>query len=137
MEFREAIERDARDLQTLAVDVAAGTGGEPLHSRLGATLASCGNDYRKQEQRLDAAAMELRRTWLALAHRPADATLKSPRDGKVAHVPGGGGIRFGYERDLDASLLEDRGGSYLRPPAGWSSDLVLHRSGQAALAAFR
>jgi len=28
---------------------------------------------------LDAAALDLRRAWLAKAHRPADATLKSPR----------------------------------------------------------
>lgn len=132
MEFREAIERDAQDLQALA----AGTGCDPLYAGLQAALAACGNDYREQEQRLDAAAMELRRTWLGLAHRPADAMLKSPREGKVAHVPCGDRVRFGYERDLDASLLEDRGASYLRPPAGWSSDLVLHRSGQAALASF-
>ena len=80
------------------------------------------------------AALELRRRWLAIAHRPADMTLKSPRAGEVAHVPCGEGVRFGYERELDASLLEDRGERYLQTPAGWTADLVVFRSGQAALA---
>src|SRR5882724_202516 len=129
MEFREAIERDAQDLQALADRVTAGTD-------LWGDLKGCGNDYREQERRLEAAAMRLRRTWLALAHRPADAMLKSPRQGKAAHLPGGEDVQFGYERELDVSLLERRGEAYLTPPAGWSSDLVLCRSGQSALACF-
>mgnify|MGYP001418125876 FL=1 len=32
---------------------------------------------------LDAAALDLRRAWLARAHHPADATLKSPCEGEV------------------------------------------------------
>jgi hypothetical protein len=42
-------------------------------------------------------------------------------------------VSFGYERDIDVTLLEQRN-DYLRAPAGWSADLVLFRSGQAALA---
>ena len=136
MQFREAIERDAQDLRTLADRVAASTGRESACTGLLAPLGTCGNDYREQEQRLEAAAMELRRTWLALAHRPADAMLKSPREGQVAHVPCGDGVRFGYERELDASLLEGRGSGYMQLPTGWSGDLVVYRSGQAALACF-
>jgi hypothetical protein len=44
-------------------------------------------------------------------------------------------VDFGYERDLDVSLLEHRGGDYLQPADGWEADLVLCRSGQAALSA--
>lgn len=134
MEFREAIDRDAQDLLRLAERVAAGTDRNPLQGDLRADLAACSKDCCEQERRLEAAAWELRKAWLAIAHRPADATLKSPRQGEVARVPGGEGLRFGYERDLDASLLEARGGSYLRPPTGWSGDVVIYRSGQAALA---
>lgn len=129
MEFREAIERDAQDLQALADRIADGID-------LRRDLAGCGNDYPEQERRLEAAAMRLRRTWLARAHRPADAMLKSPRHGKTARLPGGEPVQFGYERELDVSLLERRGEAYLTPPAGWSGDLVLCRSGQSALACF-
>ena len=49
-------------------------------------------------------------------------------------MPCGEGLHFGYERDLDVSILEDRGAAYAPPPAGWTSDMVIFRSGQAALA---
>ena len=49
-------------------------------------------------------------------------------------MPCGEGLHFGYERDLDVSILEDRGATYASPPAGWTSDMVIFRSGQAALA---
>jgi hypothetical protein len=131
MEFREAIERDAQDLRGLAHGMSLS--GEPFCADLLGKLTACANDYAEQERLLEAAAMDLRRTWLARAHGSADGMLKSPREGKVAHLPSGD-VRYGYERDLDASLLEDRGDSYLLPPPGWSGDLVLYRSGQAALA---
>lgn len=135
MEFREAIERDALDLRSLSAKV-ADSGRKPVGADLLAGLAACGNDYGEQERQLEAAAMELRRSWLSMAHRPADVTLKSPRQGKVAHLPHGEHVCFGYEREIDASSLEDRGKAYLIPPPGWSGDLVLCRSGQAALACF-
>ncbi|CAN5763378.1 hypothetical protein BH11PSE3_BH11PSE3_02220 [soil metagenome] len=136
MEFREAIELDAQDLRNLSARIAASPDHRSGLSDLAGELASCGNDYREQEKRLDAAAMTLRRRWLERAHQPADSTLKSPREGKVAHVPCGAGVAFGYERDLDASLLEGRGETYLTPPAGWAGEVVLCRSGQSALACF-
>jgi hypothetical protein len=129
MEFRDAIDLDAQDLRTLAERAAEASGhGDFLPRRLGG-----GNDWLAQERQLDAAAMTLRRAWLGVAHRPGDATLKSPRTGHVAHVACGSHVSFGYERDIDVSLLEQRKG-YLQAPAGWVSDLVLFRSGQAALA---
>lgn len=129
MEFRDAIEIDAHDLRTLAERAAEASGhGDFLPRRLGG-----GNDWLAQERQLDSAAMTLRRTWLGVAHHPGDATLKSPRAGHVAHVPCGSDVSFGYERDIDVGLLEQRKG-YLQAPAGWASDLVLFRSGQAALA---
>jgi hypothetical protein len=134
MVFREAIERDALDLLALAGRAAAETGHDPLDGALQRDLAALGNDYLAQERHLEAAALTLRRAWLRAAHRPADASLKSPEDGEIARVPCGEGLHFGYERDLDVSILEDRGTIYACPPAGWTSDMVIFRSGQAALA---
>jgi len=97
-------------------------------------LAALGNDHLAQERHLETATLTLRQAWLRAAHRQADATLKSPGDGDIARVPCGDGLHFGYERDLDASILEHRGATYARPPAGWTSDMIIFRSGQAALA---
>lgn len=129
MEFRDAIELDARDLRTLAERAAeACREGDFLPRQLDG-----GNDWLARERQLDAAAMTLRRTWLGVSHRPGDATLKSPRAGHVARVACGSDVSFGYERDIDVSLLEQRKG-YLQAPTGWNSDVILFRSGQAALA---
>jgi hypothetical protein len=129
MEFRDAIEKDADDLRTLADRAAAASGQDDF---LPCSIASSGS-WQSRERQLDAGAMTLRRNWLGAAHRPGEATLKSPRAGQVAHVASGSAVSFGYERDIDASVLEQREG-YLRAPAGWTADLVLFRSGQAALA---
>ena len=134
MVFREAIERDALDLLALAGRAAAETGHDPLDGALQRDLAGLGNDYLAQERRLETAALTLRRAWLSAAHRPADSSLKSPEDGEIARVPCGDSLHVGYERDLDVSILEDRGATYASPPAGWTSDMVIFRSGQAALA---
>ena len=129
MEFRDAIEIDAQDLRTLAERAAEASGhGDFLPRRVRG-----GNDWLAQERQLDTASMTLRRTWLGVAHRPGDATLKSPRAGHVAHIACGSDVSFGYERDIDVGLLEQRKG-YLQAPGGWEADLVLFRSGQAALA---
>jgi hypothetical protein len=129
MEFRAAIEKDAEDLRTLADRAATVTGQGDFLSH---PIVS-GNDWLTLEKQLDAAAMTLRRNWLGVAHRPGDVTLKSPRTGHVAHVACGSDVSFGYERDIDVSSLERRQ-DYLRIPAGWTSDVILFRSGQAALA---
>jgi hypothetical protein len=81
----------------------------------------------------DAAALELRRAWLARAHHPADSTLKSPCEGDVSRLPDGQSICFGYERELSANLLESRVPLCHAVPRGWQSLRVLCRSGQAAL----
>lgn len=129
MEFRDAIEKDAEDLRVLADHALAASGYDGFSPRHVAN----GNDWLTQERQLEAAAMTLRRDWLRVAHRPGDSTLKSPRAGHVAHIACGSRVSFGYERDIDASALEQRMG-YLQVPAGWTADLVLFRSGQAALA---
>ncbi|MFI5032863.1 MAG: hypothetical protein ACHQPH_19375 [Reyranellales bacterium] len=130
MQFRAAIEHDAEDLQELAERAARASGhsGFPTASRF------AGDDHADQERQLDAAAMDLRRHWLQVAHRPADATLKSPCDGEVARMPVGQTVRFGYEREIDISSIERRGEDYLDRLSGWTSEVVLFRSGQAALA---
>lgn len=133
MLFREAIDRDAEDLLELSARIADLTGHAPLDRGLRDALEALGNDRRAQERRLDAAALDLRRRWLAEAHRPGDATFKSPQAGVAPRSPCGERIAFGYERDLDVSLLEGRGAAYAPAPAGWSSELVIFRSGQAAL----
>lgn len=81
----------------------------------------------------DGAALELRRAWLARAHHPADATLKSPCEGEVSRLPDGQSIHFGYERELSANLLESRTPLCYPVPPGWQALRVLCRSGQAAL----
>lgn len=81
----------------------------------------------------DEGMFRLRREWLKKAHRPGDTTLKSPCDGDVPHLPGGGSIPFGYERELGADLLEERRPLCYPVPQGWQSVRVLCRSGQAAL----
>jgi len=129
MEFRDAIDLDAQDLCTLAERAAEASGQCNFLPR----RRDGGNDWLAQERQLDDDAMTLRRCWLGVSHRPADATLKSPRAGHVAHVACGSSVSFGYERDIDASVLEQRKDN-LPAPEGWNSDVVLFRSGQAALA---
>jgi hypothetical protein len=121
MEFREAIDRDVRDLRRLADWMTASSGGMAIRTDVLAGLATGGNDFLLQERQLDAAAWALRKDWLALAHRPADNSPKSPCAGQSAHV------------ELDVSLLENRRKGYMQSAEGWSTDLVLCRSGQAAL----
>lgn len=82
---------------------------------------------------LDEIALDLRRAWLAKAHRPADTTLKSPCEGEVSRLPDGQSICFGYERELSARLLEERAPLCYPVPRGWQSVRLLCRSGQAAL----
>jgi hypothetical protein len=43
-------------------------------------------------------------------------------------------VSFGYEREIDVSVLERRTEGSATAEAGWSTDTVLFRSGQAALA---
>jgi hypothetical protein len=133
MEFREAIDRDVKDLRDLADRIAASSRHTSIGTNVLAGLAACGNDFLTQERQLDAAAWSLRKSWLALAHRPADESPKSPCAGQSAHVAAGSQVDFGYERDLDVSLLEQRRIDYMQSADGWSTDLVLCRSGQAAL----
>lgn len=130
MQFRAAIEQDARDLQELAIRASRVSGQGDLLPELSLE----GNDYAAQERQLESAAMTLRKRWLQRAHQPADTTLKSPCDGEVAQMPSGRAVHFGYERAIDASPLERRGPAYLDRVRGWSRDVVLFRSGQAALA---
>lgn len=113
-----SLEADVEDLRSLAAM---------------ACLAMPALSEEPDEAGLEAAALELRRQWLRRAHRPADVTLKSPDNGSAAYVPGGGSVRFGYERDLDAGMLEERAALETPPPPGWSAIHLLVRSGQAAL----
>ena len=94
-------------------------------------LASSSPSFRGAD--LDEALLTLRRGWLAKAHRPGDATLKSPCEGDVAHLPDGATVPFGYERELGMDLLEKRMPLCYPVPHGWQSVRVLCRSGQAAL----
>ena len=72
-----------------------------------------------------------------MAERRSSAGRRQPESPGTARSrasPCGEGLHFGYERDLDVSMLEGRGATYAPPPAGWMSDMVIFRSGQAALA---
>ena len=108
---------DPRDLNTLAVRI-----GLPEFN----ISPECEND-------LEAAALALRRGWFERAHNSADAALKSPCAGTTVPMPGGDTVCFGYERDLDVSLLEERGTLDHPTPDGWTSSRVLCRSGQSTL----
>jgi hypothetical protein len=108
---------DARDLNKLATRI-----GLPEFSL-----------SPKNEDDLEAAALSLRRAWFERAHKPADATLKSPCSGTTVPMPGGDMVQFGYERDLDVSMLEKRGDLDHPTPQGWRSSRVLCRSGQSTL----
>jgi hypothetical protein len=108
---------DALDLNKLAVRI-----GLPEFS----VSPECEDD-------LEAAALALRRAWFERAHKPADATLKSPCAGTKVSLPGGDIVHFGYERNLEASTLEERGVLDHPTPDGWTSSRVLCRSGQSTL----
>ena len=108
---------DARDLNDLALRI----GIRDFNA-----LSACEKD-------LEAAALALRRAWLTRSHKPADSTLKSPCVGTTARLPGGDTVGFGYERDLDVKMLEDRGLLDHPTPEGWISSRVLCRSGQSTL----
>lgn len=108
---------DARDLDELARRI-----GLP-----GINLST------ENDDELDAAALALRQAWFERAHKPADTTLKSPCAGATVPMPGGNTLRFGYERDLDVSLLEERGAPDYPTPDGWTSSRVVCRSGQSTL----
>jgi hypothetical protein len=108
---------DARDLNELAVRI-----GLPEFS----VSLECEDD-------LEAGALALRRAWIERAHKPADTTLKSPCAGATVPMPSGDTVHFGYERDLDASMLEERGVLDHPTPDGWTSSRVLCRSGQSTL----
>ncbi len=109
---------DARDLNRLA-------------ARIGLPEFSLSPE---REDELEAAALALRQAWIERAHKPADRTLKSPCAGTTVPMPGGDIVQFGYERDLDVSLLEGRGELDHPTPDGWTSSRVLCRSGQSTLA---
>jgi len=85
------------------------------------------------EDELESAALALRRAWFERSHKPADATLKSPCAGTTVPMPDGHNVHFGYERDLDVSMLEERGILDHPTPDGWTSSRVLCRSGQSTL----
>ena len=108
---------DARDLNKLAV-------------RIGLSEISASPE---REDDLEAAALALRHAWFERSHKPADSTLKSPCAGTTVPMPGGDAVHFGYERDLDVSLLEERGVPDHPTPDGWRSSRVLCRSGQSTL----
>lgn len=108
---------DARDLRNLAVSIGL------------CDFATAS----ERENDLEDAALALRRAWFERAHKPSDTTLKSPCVGTTARLPGGSTVSFGYERDLDVSSLEERGGLDHPTPHGWTSSRLLFRSGQSTL----
>lgn len=86
-------------------------------------------------QRADDLAAELRRLWLFAAHTQAQRTDRTPLTGDVLTTPSGTEVPFGYERDLEPSILEQRAASYSPPPPGWSARHLFFGSGQSALTA--
>ena len=134
MVFREAIESDALDLLALAGRAAAETGHDLLDGALQRDLAALGNDYLAQERHLEAAAMTLRRAWLE--RRPSAGRRQPEKPGRrrdrACALRRGPAFRLRARyRRLDAGAA---GSDLARRRLAGSSDLVLFRSGQAALA---
>jgi hypothetical protein len=134
MSFSEAIDRDAQDLSDLQILIQKVHPGISFDSKHARDLHAHRRDYSEQERHLDAWAWSLRRTWLALGHAAGDLTPKSPCiDMPVSRLASGSSVTFGYERELDVSVLEGRSAAYADRFEGWSTDMVICRSGQAAL----
>ena len=68
--------------------------------------------------------MTLRRAWLGVADRPADASLKSPGDGRSRVWPAARASisATSGSRRIDAG---GRRATYASPPARWMSDMVI------------
>ena len=83
---------DAQDLRALAARIEA----PPLAI-----------DDDADEAQLEAAALELRRHCLALAHRQADPRLKSPCAGTVARLPSGSRVSLGFRGGAGSAAMID------------------------------
>ena len=134
MNARKAIEHDIGDLRGLVARISEVTERKDFANDLFANFEGRQGTFLEQEGELETAAWKLRGHWLKLAHRSGDSTLKSPSAGHGAQTPDGGYVDFGYERELDVSSLERGRSGYSPFIDGWSNDLVVFRSGQAALA---
>jgi hypothetical protein len=131
---------DAEDLLTLARKIEAlAPGAVPdLQAHLNhllSPLAATEMEPLEIEQRLDAAATQLRRAWLEAAHRTSDLTQKSPTGETTLCTPAGTRVDYGYERDLKPESLERRAAAAAVAVEGWCAEHVLLSSGQATLTA--
>ena len=86
------------------------------------------------EHMLERATMALRHVWLAAAASSTSKSYRSPAEGERTITPAGRFHNFGYERDLQPTVLEARCATFFPPPPpGWSAEHVLFSSGQAAM----
>jgi len=78
----------------------------------------------------------LRHLWIEISVFSTSRNYRSPPAAQKTRTATGRNVEFGYERDLQATYLEDRCRTFWgEPPGGWSCDHVLLSSGQSAMAA--
>jgi hypothetical protein len=86
------------------------------------------------ETALDDATRDFRIACLRAAHDATDQTLRSPTRDEEPRGPGGRRVSFGYERDLDPSVIEQRLAQMQPCPKTWQCAHLAFSSGQSAMA---
>lgn len=81
-------------------------------------------------------ARALRQLWLEASAYSTSSSYRSPPTADATRTATGRQVEFGYERDLQPTLLEQRCEAFFDPPPeGWKADHIVLSSGQSAMAA--
>lgn len=112
-------------------------GLEPWIDQITSLMAQPTFGSLTSEHALERLAQELRALWLRYAQGATDGFLRSPAANQQPAVTGAGTrLVFGYERELEPEVLEQRCASFTDTvPPGWSASHLLFSSGQATLSA--
>jgi hypothetical protein len=103
------------------------------NSRLTEGLEAASSSFAA-DSTLDRAALALRHVWLEAAASTTSKSYRSPSEGERTTTPSGRFHNFGYERDLQPTMIETRCTRFFAsPPPGWTQAHVLFSSGQAAM----
>ncbi|MBF6220891.1 hypothetical protein IU479_22580 [Nocardia abscessus] len=103
--------------------------------RCAVEAAAGGTDIAGAAPNFDMYAAELRELWLRCAHLCSDPHLRSPRlSGPPVVLPSGRRLGYSYERNVQATALEQRLVCDAVTPPGWCSDHVVYANGMAAIA---
>lgn len=98
-------------------------------------IASANAAPDEAERAAETFARSIRAAWLDLAAHEASSVYRSPTAGEVRRMARHHDS-FGYERDLQPEILEQRCATFFPPPPkGWRQQHVLFSSGQSAMTA--